>query len=148
MLPCSLEILLHVFIGLFIIEFLELLQCFSRNSLSLFSVHLENTSCFSFWSLLFKCIVIDYVIKEFVGRFLIIFFGELSQVLDSIRSHALITSSEPGLTKFNKIWKLNIFFVTFIRAIITVGIRTIHLNKSNLFLANLFRLNGCDLFKW
>ena len=148
MLPCSLEILFHVFVDLFVIKFLELLESFSGNCFSLFSVHLENTSCFSFGSLLLKSIIVDNVIKEFVGRLFIILFGELSQVLDSIRGHALITSCEPGLSKFDKIRKLHIFVITFIRAIITAWIRAINLSKSNLFLSYLFWLNGCHLFKW
>ena len=147
MFPSSLEILFHVFIGLFIIKLLELLKSFSRKLFSLFSIHFENTSCFSFGSLLLKSIIIDNVIKEFVGRLLIVFIRELSQVLDSIRGHTLITSCKPSLAKFDKIRNLHIFFVTFIRAIITAGIRAIHLRKSNLFLAYLFWLNGCDLFK-
>jgi len=94
MLPRSAEILVHILVSSVVVHFLLLLEDFSGGGLRPFLIHEEVTSWATLIILLFKCVFLEDVMHELVGRILVEAIWEFSRILFALRGNISVTSEE------------------------------------------------------
>lgn len=117
-LPRSAEILVHILVSSGVVHFLLLLEDFSGGGLRPFLIHEEVTSCATLIILLFKCVFLEDVVHELVGRVLVEAIWEFSRILFALWGNISVTSEEISMLGNSVnlgsrlLWRLVVIVVT------------------------------------